>query len=552
MLQWLTIKNLALVEDAEIDFKKGFNVISGETGAGKTVIINAVSLLLGQRVDKSLIRKGRARCELSACIYFPEKLKNKLKTFFETNGIEFNGNEVILRKVITHSSSRNYINDSSVTLNILSRLGSELFDFHGPNQHQSLLKPSLQLELLDKYSNCTKLKNECADAFKIMQEAELELKELKNKLPDAVEAGHLRKIIREIENAENFLYDEKNLIEQFNIVSNSKEILQILYEVKNDLQESEDSLISRLANTNRALYNLSKYDTKQSEDFIERVNGLTEEVNELSIDIDDYSSSIEIDEQEYLLLEEKTSSINTLKRLYGPSVEDIMTTLENARQRIETLDNFQYLKQDLEEKTEILREKYNKIAEKLSCERKKNARAFSEATGVTLKKLGFMKSEISVLFKESPPSRAGIDKIEIMFCPNPGEQNQPLKNIASSGEISRVMLAIKTVLSDADDVPILIFDEIDTNIGGKTAHRVGSELKKLGQKHHVLCISHLPQVASLADCHFRVAKEIIDSRTYSKIIKLDTKERVKEISRMLGNGDAAEKHARELLNSQQV
>jgi DNA repair protein RecN (Recombination protein N) len=548
MLQWLKIKNLALVEDAEIEFDKGFNIISGETGSGKSVIINAISLLLGKRADKTLIRTGKNRCELTAGILLSKKSKLTLKTFFEKNDIILEGNELLLRKVITPTSSRNYINDTSVTLNILNSLGSVLIDFHGPNQHQSLLKPALQLEILDRHGCIIELREECKNSYIKLKTAENELKELNQQLPDAIEAEHLRKIIREIE-AVNLSEEEVDeLTEQFKLASNSKEILQLTYEIKNILQDSEDSLLDKLNFVNKELFNLAKFDNKNSEEFIDRVTKISDDINELSIDLDTYSSNIEIDEEEYFLLEEKINNINSLKRRYGPTIENVNLTLKKAQEKIEKLDNFEALKAQLDNNVNILRSKYNSIAQKLSRDRKTNSKKFSTEAKNSLIKLGFLKADISVDFQPLSPSPTGIDKIEILFCPNPGEESLPLRNIASSGEISRVMLAIKTVLSDADNIPILIFDEIDANIGGEVAHQVGGELHKLATKHHVLCISHLAQVASFADSHFKVDKEVIGSRTFSKIEKLNKEEQIKEIGRMLGGGKAAENHAKEMLS----
>ena len=548
MLHWLKIKNLALVEDAEIEFDKGFNIISGETGAGKSVIINAISLLLGKRADKTLIRTGKNRCELSCGVSPTGKSVQNLKAFFKENDIVSEGNELILRKVITPTSTRNYINDSSVTLNILTKLGRELVDFHGPNQHHSLLKPSLQLEILDRYGNLGELKKECKKSYTEFKNAENELDELNQQLPDAIEAEHLRKIIREIDDVNPSEEEIDKLTEQFQLASNSKEILQIIYELKNILMDSENSLIDRFAHINRILFNLSKFDNKSSDEYTERITKISDEISELSIDLDDYTSNIEIDEQEYFLLEEKMNGVNSLKRRYGPTIEDVLNTLTKAQRKIEKLDNFETLKTQIENRVNKLKSQYKAIAEKLSGMRIKNSIQFSEAAKNALINLGFLKADISVEFQTQPPSLSGIDKIEILFCPNPGEDSLPLRNIASSGEISRVMLAVKTVLSDADNIPILIFDEIDANIGGEIAHQVGSELHKLAVKHHVLCISHLAQVASFADSHFKVDKEVIDSRTFSKIEKLNKEEQIREIARMLGGGKAAENHARELLN----
>jgi DNA repair protein RecN (Recombination protein N) len=270
-------------------------------------------------------------------------------------------------------------------------------------------------------------------------------------------------------------------------------------------------------------------------------------VRELAFDLENYSSQIEIDESAFFEIENRLNQIQTLKRKYGSTIEDIFKTREEASEKLNKLDNFEYLMEELKNRKEKAFLDYMHAARKLSDKRKKTAEILNRKITSTLRSLGFEKAEFYVGFSETQPSGNGIDSIEFMFSANPGESVNPLKAVASSGEISRVMLALKTVIADADSIPVLVFDEIDVNIGGETAAVVGQKLKDLSKSHQLLCISHLPMVAACADRHYKVQKSVTDERTISKIELLDQKGRLGEITRMLGGGSAAEKHAEKLL-----
>ncbi len=548
MLTWLKIKNLALVEDAEIEFTSGLNIISGETGAGKSVIIGAVSLLLGKRSDKSIIRRGEDRCELSAGVLLSPELKKHLTPILEYHSITLVDNELLLRRVITPSSSRNYINDTNVTLTVLAKLGEYLVDFHGPNHNLSLLKPSTQLELIDRFGNLVKLREKCAELYIEVKQTEKELEELQSQLPDAIEAEHLKRIINDVEKVSPQVNEDMELSATHKIAANAQNILSLTSNAKHLLYDAEDSLLNRFGALNRDLEDLIKIDSENGDKFTARVDVITEEIKELAFDLEAYASGTELDEYELVRIENRLNEITILKRKYGPTIENVMETLDKAKERLNKLDNFEGLKNNIEIKLAQINTAYTQTASELSKKREKVAEKFSETTKTKLNKLGFLKADISVNFQSYAPSLTGIDKIEFLFTANPGEEKLPLRKVASSGEISRVMLAVKTVLTNADNVPILIFDEIDANIGGEVANQVGLELQNLGKKHHVLCISHQPQVAAFANSHYSVSKTVSDDlRTFTKILKLTDKERILEIARMLGGGKAAQEHAKEII-----
>ena len=551
MLTWLKIKNLALVENAEIEFTSGLNIITGETGAGKSVILSAISLLFGKRSAKSIIRKGNNRCELSAGIKLTSNLIKTLKLFFDENSINFTDDEILLRRVITPNSTRNFINDTNVTLSILGKLGDLLVDFHGPNQNQSLLKPAIQLQLLDRYGNLEQLRNKCSEYYSKIKKVKNDLSNLRSQLPDAIEAEYLKRIISEVDKLSPQPNEDKELSAEFEIAYNAKNIISIASQAKYLLYDAEESLLNQFAVLNKEVDSLVRIDEKNASVFIESIDDISTKIKDLAFDLEEYASGTELDESELNNLEERLGGITKLKRKYGPEIEDVLITADKARDRLDKLKNFENFKMELEFELEKLDSEYLTIADKLTLKRKKCSEKFSKSTVNKLIKLGFLKADISIDFQTIPPSTTGTDKIDYIFTANPGEDKLPLKKVASSGEISRVMLAIKTVLSNADEVPILIFDEVDANIGGKVATQVGNELRNLGKTHHVLCISHQPQVAAFGNSHFSVSKSVdSNNRTLTEILKLNTEEKVTEIGRMLGGGKAATKHAVEIISSQ--
>ena len=550
MLTWLKIKNLALVEDAEIEFSSGLNIISGETGTGKSVIIGAVSLLLGKRSDKSIIRGGKNRCELSAGIQLSPELKKYLTSILEYHSISLIDNELLLRRVITPNSGRNYINDTNVTLTVLAQIGEYLVDFHGPNQNLSLLKPSTQLKLIDRFGNLENFREKCTKLFNEIRQTEKELEELLSQLPDAVEAEYLKRIVNDVEKISPQINEDIELSAKHKIAANTKDIISLTSNAKFLLYDAEDSLLNRFASLNRELRDLNKIDPENTERFTNRIDTITEEIKELAFDLEAYASDTELDEYELASLESRLTDMTALKRKYGPTIENVLEASDKAKKLLNKLDNFEVLKNKIEKNLKQLNSAYSHSASDLSKKRKEIADKFSKATKMKLNNLGFLKADISVSFQSTTPSPTGTDKIEFLFTANPGEKKQPLRKVASSGEISRVMLAVKTVLTNADNIPILIFDEIDANIGGEVASRVGLELQNLGRKHHVLCISHQPRVAAFANSHYNVSKTVGDDlRTFTKISRLDDSERATEIARMLGGGKAAREHARKIISS---
>ncbi len=548
MIQWIRIRNLALVESCEIDFGAGFNVITGETGAGKSVLVGAVSLLLGERAPKNVLRAGTDKCEISAGIALEGNPGTAVAEFLDKNSVQNDG-ELLLKRVITPSDSRNFINDSPVTLNTLKQLGDLLIDIHGPHEHQSLLRNSAQLDILDSFGGLGKLGEETQCCWRALVQAKADLDALENNLPSAAEAEYLRSVVASIDSAAPQPNEDAEVGEMHKMAAHAKDILEYSRIASQTLSEDDDSIINRLAELRRGLVQLGKLEIEEIDQFKSRCDNLVENCRELALDIERFCGRTDLDEARFIELEERLATLQSLKHKYGPSLEDVFKTADNAGAKLAELDNFSELRESLLKRRCDAGKALEAAAAKLSEKRKGIATRLSLEVGKTLRTLGFLKADFKIEFAKVDTGERGFDSVEFMFSANPGEGLSPLRKVASSGEISRVMLALKAVLAAADSIPVLVFDEIDVNIGGETAAAVGRELRKLGKSHQLLCISHLPQVAAAAEMHFKVEKSVQGGRTFATVARLAKKERALEIARMLGGGKAAEIHAAELLKS---
>lgn len=549
MIEWIRIKNFALVEEADIEFENGFSVITGETGAGKSVILGTVGLLLGERADKSVIRNGTDKCEISAGVSLRKDVRGKIEPLLLESGIETDDGSIFIRRIITASSTRNFINDSPVSLQLLKDVGDYLIDVHGANEHQSLLKTGLQLELLDRYAHDTKELDDCRSIYEKLRDLRKEREEFEAGMPSAAEASAFELVASEIEKVNPQPGEDEEISSRHALAANSKQIMELSSSLLAALSDGEGTVLDRLNDIYRKFSELEKTDAVKGAEFIEKCGNVIGQIKDMASDIETYASRIELDEKEFSELEERLSALQRLKRRYGPSLEQVFEALENAKSKFKIYQDAEEERKGFDEKEKVLVKELADAARKLSKKRKVSAETFAAEVKAELKKLGFLKSEFKVEFSETEPGANGADRIEYIFSANPGEGERPLREIASSGEMSRVMLALKRVLAEADSVPVLVFDEIDVNIGGTTAAVVGEELKKLAKGRQVLCISHLAQVASQADRHYLVDKEVADGRTSTHIKLLDDKGRKAELARMLGGTKAAEVHAGELLTT---
>jgi DNA repair protein RecN (Recombination protein N) len=551
VLTLLRIRNLALVEELEWQIGAGFIAITGETGAGKSIIVGALQLLLGERADKSLIRTGADLCTVEAV--FTGSDVWKLNPQLAEAGIEPCEEDLILKRTLSSTgTNRQFINGSPTTLSILKNLGDDLVDLHGPHDHQSLLSPETQLRLLDSFARIEQQLEQYRKYYLQLQALLAERAALNTaETAREQELDLLRHQITEIKSA-NLVADEEAEIEKrYKLASSSKRLIELASAVANKLSEADDSVLSQLAETQRLLRELEKIDSSVAQ-FSSAHAGAVVELSEIARTLSAYAEKLDLDPEQLAALEQRVSLFETLKRKYGASIAEIIAFGERAAERMQKIEGRDVELERLTKDIENIRRQMSRAGEVLSKARRKVAPKLSENIRHNLRDLGFRQSEFEakVTTLEEPRS-TGFESIELLFSPNPGEPLKPLRAIASSGEISRLMLAVKSALAAHDAIPLLVFDEIDTNVGGEIANAVGTKMQALGRDHQVICITHLPQVAATAASHFVVTKDVTRGRTFSNLHQVTGKARQEEIARMLGGkGDSALKLAASLLKQQ--
>jgi DNA repair protein RecN (Recombination protein N) len=551
VLTLLRIKNLALVEELEWQIGPGFVAVTGETGAGKSIIIGALQLLLGERADKSLIRTGADLCTVEAV--FSGNDLQKLNPQLTEAGIEPCDDDLILKRTLSSTgTNRQFINGSPTTLSVLKNLGDDLVDLHGPHDHQSLLSPETQLRLLDSFARVDQQLEEYRKHYLqlhalLAEHAALNMAETAREQ----EIDLLRHQVTEIKSANLVAAEEEEIEKRYKLASSSKRLIELATAVANKLSEADDSVLSQLAETQRLLRELEKIDSSVAQ-FSSAHAGAVVELSEIARTLSAYAEKLDLDPEQLAALEQRVSLFETLKRKYGASIADIIAFGERAAERMRKIEGRDLELERLTKDIENIRRQMSRAGEFLSKARRKVAPKLSENIRHNLRDLGFRQSEFEakVTTLEEPRS-TGSDSVELLFSPNPGEPLKPLRAIASSGEISRLMLAVKSALAAHDAIPLLVFDEIDTNVGGEIANAVGTKMQALGRNHQVICITHLPQVAATAASHFVVTKDVTRGRTFSNLRQVTGKDRQEEIARMLGGkGDSALKLAASLLKHQ--
>ncbi|MEY2546859.1 MAG: repair protein RecN [Verrucomicrobiota bacterium] len=534
VLNHLRIKNLALVEELEWEMPGGFIAVTGETGAGKSIIIGALQLVLGERADKSVIRTGAETCTVEA-VFSGDGL-TKLNKHLVDLGVERCEGELIIKRTLSAAgTNRQFINGSPTILSILKTVGDELVDLHGPHDHQSLLSPEKQLALLDSFAHADETLVEYKTHFAKLQSLEAEFATLNTaETAREQELDLLRHQINEITSAKLEPNEEEEMTNRYKLASNSKRLIELASSVSQKLGEADDSILSQLAETQRLLRELEKIDNSISQ-FVSGHETAVVELTEIARSLADYAEKLDLDPTQLAALEQRVSLFETLKRKYGPTIPEVIAFGERAQERMRKIEGRDEELERLRKEIEVVRSDLNKSGEALRKLRSKAAPKLSQNIRKNLVDLGFKQSEFEAkLSPNEQPRPSGFDSIELLFSPNPGEPLKPLRAIASSGEISRLMLAIKSALAGQDAIPLLIFDEIDANVGGEIAHAVGAKMQTLAREHQIICITHLPQVAAAAASQFVVTKEVAAGRTHSRLQEVAGKPRKEEIARMLG------------------
>lgn len=543
MLLELHVRNLALIEQADVEFGEGLNILTGETGAGKSIIIGSVNLALGQKAAKDIIRSGAEHAYVELIFHVEEEKRQELKALdVEPDG---DGILIISRKIMP-SRSISKINDETVTAGRLKAVTGLLIDIHGQHEHQSLLYPSKHLEILDTYgkSRTGELKKEVADTYHAYQKLRAALEEASGDAESRRrEADFLQFEIEEIENAALKEGEEEILTEQYRIFSNGRKIIAGLSAAYEAVEA--DGIGRALQQVNEVV------------SFDERLTGIRDQlydveaiISDIHHEITSYMDDLTFDEAELAQMEERLDLIHNMQAKYGSTIEKIQQSYEEKCARLAQLEHFDEFRQETERELEQTTKRLEALCRRLSDERQTAAKRLTEQIKAGLIDLNFLDVSFSMEFRRLEHYSAnGYDEAEFVISTNPGEPMRSLGMVASGGELSRIMLAIKTVLADSDDIPSLIFDEIDTGISGRTAQKVSEKLSIIAKSHQVICITHLPQIAAMADLHFEIAKSADGGRTTTRIHALDQEQMVAELARLLGGAaitDAVLQNAREM------
>ncbi len=550
MIESLSVKNLALIESAEIEFGEGLNVFTGETGAGKSLVIGSVSLALGGRPKASLLRDGDepAEIEMVFSVTDPKILKSLSDLDIP---IDDDGRLIIRRKLEKGRSSAR-INGVSVTSAQLKEVSSLLLDLHAQSDHQSLLYEKNHLSLLDRYAGGELM--DAKERYTADYEGYIKLKDEfegmeKDEAGREREIGLLKFEIEDIKNASLHEGEDEELEDLFRMMNNLKKISDALNEVYTAVSPEGDGAAALTARALRLIANVTEYD-KKAENLYNELSEIDSLLSDFQRELKDYTQSLDLSEEEFVRVTRRLDLINDLKQRYGRTFPEILSALKEREDRLFILENYEEQLRSLGEKLEAAKKKAAASALHLSDLRKRSAPVLSRAMEDGLKGLNFLDSRFEVRVEDTGSfGPEGRDRVYFLISTNPGEELKPLKDVASGGELSRIMLSLKTVLADTDEIETLIFDEIDTGISGRTAQKVSESLLSLSRSHQVILVTHLPQIAAMADFHYLISKEVEDGRTRTGIRSLDREEMVEELSRMLSGASVTERvmdNAREM------
>ena len=536
MLTNLHVKNLALIEEADVEFGPGLNILTGETGAGKSILLGSINLALGKKMTKEMIRDGADSALVELIFHIENEAIRQRLTELE---VDLSDDQLIITRKLSGGRSISRINGESCTMARLKEVSSLLLDIHGQHDHQSLLYKEKQLEIVDSFGRQV-LKaplSEVETNWKEYRKLKKELEEYQlGEEERAREISFLEFEINEIEEAELIPGEEEELEKRYRKMNNSRTIVQslgLVYQLTGSGEGAGD-LCGRAA---RELATVAGFDEglKSLQDTLMDVDAILADFNRgISRYLDDFTFS----EQEFFETENRLDQINHLKSKFGNTTEEILKAKEQKQQRLDTLLNYEVIRKNLEKKLEEAEAALQKSSLQLSELRKKCAQKLTKEIIAGLKDLNFLDVRFEISFTRTPDyGRNGFDAIEFRISTNPGEAIRPLDRVVSGGELSRIMLAIRTILADQDDTETLIFDEIDTGISGRTAQKVSEKMAEIGWNHQVLCITHLAQIAAMADRHFEIRKQVEDQETITRIYQLSEKESVRELARILGGAE---------------
>ncbi len=571
MIEKLLIKNYLIIKDAELNFSRGLNILTGETGAGKTIILDALSLILGERADYSIIRKDNEKLIIEG--HFEFKKNKKVNSFLKENEIAFEGTKaenstvIIRRELFKKGISRNFINDNPVPLNVLKSFGDIIIDIHSQNEHQSLLSKDSHIELLDNYLNNETVFGEFDTLYNDYKLIVNKFEDVINKKDSLLEKkSYIEYQLKEINNVNPLENEDEELETELKKIENVEEISLGIGNILSFLYESDQNVLANLSNSFKELKKIVKYDS-ELEKTLEEMEASYVNLKETADFLNNYNSLLNYDFSKTEQIRDRLGSLNFLKKKYNLSVNSLIEKASKLLEELNYAENFDFEIEKLEKEIESKKKIVFAKAVEISDLRKKAIKQLEKSVNAYLKEVGLDSAEFRTeqknyekeesdfyTYKKDKKniyiSSKGIDDIEFLIKTNKGAEFSPLRKTASGGEISRIMLAIKSSLSGKDNIPVLVFDEIDAGISGRIADKVGKLIKTLSESHQIISITHLPQIAAMSDNHFHVSKRDFKNETVAEIKQLNEKEKIEEIAKLLSGEKVTEssiKSAKELI-----
>lgn len=549
MLLNLHVKNLALIEEAEVEFNEGLNIMTGETGAGKSIIIGSVNIALGGKISRDMIRNG-AEYALVELVFQTES--EEVRWFFTENDLPWEEGQIIISRKLMNIKNIIKVNGETISVTMLRELAGLLMDIHGQHDNESLLKTSKHLAMLDEYGG-----TDIITVKKQISEKYNDYKKIKEKCSSFTEDEEARRReisflefeVKEIEEAELKSGEDEELEEEYRKLSNAEKITAGIGECYDMMDGENNSIRERIGRAVKGMGELLSYDEK-IEEFYQAFSDIESLCTDLTRELAGYMEDMAFDGERFEYIEKRLDFINRLKLKYGKTIKEIQEHKEEALKKLEFYRNFEEEKEKAESGLQKLESELNVLCDKLTGLRKKSAVSIRTNIVKALKDLNFLEVMFDVEFKKNEGFTAnGNDSVQFLISTNPGESLKPLSKVASGGELSRIMLGFKTLLAGKDGVETLIFDEIDTGISGRTAQMVSEKLKEISTGHQVICITHLPQIASMADSHYLIEKSVQSGKTITQIKELSEEKSVEELARMLGGAkitDTVMESAREM------
>lgn len=534
MLVNLHVKNLAIIDEVEVDFSDHLNVLTGETGAGKSIIIGSINLALGQKSSKDVIRKGADYALVELTFRADTQHQREL---VEEMGISMEDDEILISRKIMSGRSVNRINGESVTLSMIRRIADIMIDIHGQNEQQSLLHSAKHMEIVDRYA-----RGELGDRLAQMGDGYREYQELQQELTgqEIPEEERLREIsfmkyeLEEIEQAALVHGEEDRLEEQYRELSNATSIAAGLGEIYSMTGEGNATAAEQLGQSVRILHKLSEF-SPQMEEFCNQLSEVDSLLTDFNRDISDYMSDFETGGEQLAEVEQRLDLVRTIKSKYGATTAQVQAYGEKLQEKLARYEEYEEYRESLQQRLAEKEQTLQKLADEITEIRHKVSRRLEKEIVKALKELNFLQVQFEIAVRPlGHLSRSGQDEVEFMLSTNPGMDMKPIGEAASGGELSRIMLAVKAVLAQHDEIPTLIFDEIDVGISGRTAQMVAEKMSYIGNTHQVICISHLAQIAAMADSHYLIEKSSKRGHTSTDIRMLDKEESVGELARILG------------------